>query len=159
MEKFILSKMDNKNFSKATNEIYLLTDYNHKQYQDYLKWYYTKNIPRVLNRTGEILFYLDGLTVAGLAILKKDFEESKICTLMISEEYRKKGYSKELLESSFEYLGTDKPLITIPSCRLDEFKDIIDAYDWKEDSRTGMYLSEEVIFNSSHDSKKYVRKP
>ena len=147
MEKYILSKMNNKNFSKAANEIYLLTDYNHKQYQEYLKWYYTKNIPRVLDGSGDVIFYLDGLSVAGLAILKKDLEEVKICTLMINEEYRKKGYSKELLESSFNYLGTDKPLITIPSNRLEEFSKIIDFYGWVENDRTYKYLSEEVIFN------------
>ena len=147
MDKYILSQMNGKNFSKAVNEIYLLTDYNHKQYQDYLKWYYSKSIPRVLNGTGEIVFYLDGLTIAGVAILKKDKIESKICTLMISEEYQKRGYSKELLEESFAYLETDKPLITIPSNRLDEFKSIINAYDWKESCKTDIYLSEEIIFN------------
>ena len=66
---------------------------------------------------------------------------------MISQEYRKRGYSKELLESSFEFLGTDKPLITIPSNRIEEFKSIITAYDWKESQKTDIYLSEEVIFN------------
>ena len=147
MEKYILSKMNSKNFSKAVNEIYLLTDYNHKQYQDYLKWYYSKSIPRVLNGTGEIVFYLDGLMIAGVAILKKDKIESKICTLMLNKNYRKKGYSKELLESSFKYLGTDKPLITIPSNRLDEFQSIINAYNWKESCKTDIYLSEEVVFN------------
>ena len=126
----------------------MLTDYNHKQYQDYLKLYYIKNIPRVLNDTGDIIFYLDVLTVAGLSILKKDLEEAKIYTLMINEEYRKKGYSKELLESSFEYLGTDKPVITIPTNRIEEFKSIITTYDWKESIRTNQYLSEEVIFNA-----------
>ena len=70
MEKYILSQMDRKNFSKATNEIYLLTDYNHSQYPEYLKWYYSKNIPRVLDGSGEIIFFLDGLTVGGLSILK-----------------------------------------------------------------------------------------
>lgn len=147
MEKYILSQMNRKNFSKATNEIYLLTDYNHKQYPEYLKWYYSKNIPRVLDGSGEIIFYLDGLTVAGLAILKKDLQEAKICTLMLSEEYRKKGYSKELLESSFEFLGTDKPLITIPSNRIKEFQGIISTYDWQESKKTDIYLSEEIIFN------------
>ena len=147
MDKYILSRMNGKNFSKAVNEIYMLTDYNHNQYQEYLKWYYSKNIPRILNGTGEIIFYLDGLTVAGLAILKKDKIESKICTLMIDENYRKKGYSKDLLEMSFDYLGTDKPLITIPSNRIDEFKSIINTYDWKESCKTDIYLSEEVVFN------------
>lgn len=156
MEKYILSQMNRKNFSKATNEIYQLTDYNHKQYPEYLKWYYSKNIPRVLNGSGEIIFYLDGLTVAGLAILKKDIDEAKICTLMISEEYRKKGYSKELLESSFEFLGTDKPLITIPSNRIEEFQGIISTYDWYESLKTDIYLSEEIIFNAP---KLLKRKP
>jgi len=147
MEKYILSQMNRKNFSKATNEIYLLTDYNHLQYPEYLKWYYSKNIPRVLNGSGEIIFFLDGLTVAGLSILKKDIQEEKICTLMINKEYQKKGYSKQLLESSFEFLGTDKPLITIPSNRIEEFQGIISAYDWKESKKTDIYLSEEIIFN------------
>lgn len=154
MEKYILSEMNRKNFSKATNEIYLLTDYNHKQYQEYLKWYYTKNIPRILNGTGEIIFYLDGFSCAGLAILKKDIEEAKICTLMISEEYRRKGYGKELLESSFDFLGTDKPLITIPSNRIEEFQGIITSYDWNESKRTDIYLSEEIIFNAPKQLKK-----
>ena len=148
MEKYLLSSMENKNFSKAVNEIYLATDYNHYQYPDYYKWYYGKTIPRIFDQTGEIIFYLDGLTIAGLAILKKDLEESKICTLMMVEEYRKKGYSKALLESAFEYLGTTQPLITIPTKRLDEFSKIIQAYDWKESMWTDQYFSEEVIFNN-----------
>lgn len=59
----------------------------------------------------------------------------------------KKGYSKELLESSFKFLGTDKPLITIPSNRIEEFQGIISTYDWKESQKTDIYLSEEIIFN------------
>lgn len=147
MEKYILSEMEKTNFSRATNEIYLLTDYNNYQYPEYWKWYYNKNIPRIINGTGDIIFYLDGFTIVGLSILKKDIDEAKICTFMINEEYRKKGYSKEILESSFDYLGTDKPLITIPTKRIDEFSKIITAYDWKETNRTNEYFSEEVIFN------------
>lgn len=148
MEKFTLSNMERKNFSKATNEIYLLTDYNHEQYPEYYKWFYSKNIPRIINGTGEIIFYLDGLTIAGLSILKKDELEKKICTLLINEEYRKKGYSKLLLESSFDYLGTDKPLITIPTKRIEEFNKIITAYNWQESNRHNNYYSEEIIFNN-----------
>ena len=56
MEKYILSEMRDKNFSKAVNEIYLLTDYNKLQYPNYYKWYYGKNLPRILNGTGEAIF-------------------------------------------------------------------------------------------------------
>lgn len=66
---------------------------------------------------------------------------------MINESYRQKGYSKELLENAFTYLGTEQPLITIPEKRLDEFSKIITAYHWQESTRIDQYFSEKVIFN------------
>lgn len=153
MEKYILSQMSDKNFSKAVAAIYLQTAYNHKQYPGYLNWFYTVNLPRILTKKGDVIFYLDGLEIVSLATLKKD-DEKKICTLLVSEDYQKKGYSKQILEDSFHYLETDKPLITIPTNRLDEFKGIISAYNWKETTRTDEYYSEEVIFNSPKKLKK-----
>ena len=147
MEKYILSNMKDKNFSKATNEIYLLTDYNRLQYPEYYKWYYQKNLPRILAGNGEAIFYLDGFQIVGLSMLKRTADESKICTFLIDEEYRKKGYSKLILEDSYEFLGTEKPLITIPEKRLDEFSKIIEAYGWVPTETTDEYYSPEVIFN------------
>lgn len=147
MEKFYLSDMQRKNFSKATNEIYLATDYNHEQYPGYDKWFYSKTIPRVMSKRGEIVFYLDGFMLVGLTILKKEIDEKKICTFMILEEYRKKGYSKPMLEEAFKYLETETPLITIPAKRIDEFSKIISAYGWMESSRSDAYNSPEIIFN------------
>lgn len=138
--------MKDKNFSKATNEIYLLTDYNKLQYPDYYKWFFGKNIPRVISGVGEIVFYLDGLEIIGLSVLKKDFE-AKICTFMVNPDYRKMGFSSRLLEDSFDFLETDKPLITIPESRLSEFSSIIDGYNWTESRVVDDYYSPEVIFN------------
>ena len=147
MEKFVLSKMKSDNFSKACNEIYLLTDYNEKQYPEYYKWFYSKNIPRVLNGKGDVIFYLDGLVVAGLSTLKND-SEKKICTFYVNPEYRKKGISKRLLEDSFSYLDTDKPLITIPSSKVEDFSKIIDCYGWVQDGVIDSYNSKEYEFNN-----------
>lgn len=80
--------MKDKNFSKATNEIYLLTDCNRLQYSEYYKWYYQKKLPRILAGNGEAIFYLDGFQIVGLSMLKKSENESKICTFLINEEYR-----------------------------------------------------------------------
>ena len=147
MEKYVLSTMRDKNFSRAANEIYLLTDYNKLQYPEYFKWYYHTNIPRILDGEGEAIFYLDGFQIVGLSMLKRTADESKICTFLIDEEYRKKGYSKLILEDSYEFLGTEKPLITIPEKRLDEFSKIIEAYGWVPTETTDEYYSPEVIFN------------
>ena len=153
MEKLTLSKLENSNFSKAVNEVYLLTNYNCKQYPDYYKWFYTKSIPRLFSKEGEIYFYLDGFIVVGLTVLKKTELERKICTLLINEEYRKKGYCQELLNSSFDYLETDKPLITIPKKRIEEFQSMITVYDWQESELSNEYFSEEIIFNSKQLTK------
>ena len=148
MEKFVLSKMRDKNFSKAVNELYLLTDYNKLQYPDYYQWYFRTNIPRIIEGSGEAIFYLDGFEIVGLSMLKKTEEEAKICTLLINEDYRKKGNSSIILEDSFAFLGTEKPIITIPEKRLDEFSKIIEAYGWEESSKTNEYYTPEIIFNS-----------
>ena len=147
MEKYILSNMKDKNFSKAVNEIYLLTDYNRLQYPDYYKWYYRKNLPRILSGNGEAIFYLDGFQIVGLSMLKKDEEEKKICTLLINNEYRKQGFSSLILEDSFKFLETETPLITIPEKRLEEFSKIIETYNWTPSQITDEYYSKEIIFN------------
>ena len=48
MEKYILSQMSDKNFSKAVAAIYMQTAYNHDQYPGYLKWFYTVNLQESL---------------------------------------------------------------------------------------------------------------
>lgn len=153
MERYVLSQMSDKNFSKTVAAIYMQTAYNHEQYPGYLKWFYTVNLPRIFKGEGDIIFYLDGLEVVSLSILKNT-DEKKICTLLVNEDYQKRGYSKQILEDSFEYLQTETPLITIPTKRLEEFDKIIDAYHWSESSRTDEYYSEEVIFNASKVLKK-----
>ena len=156
MEKYVLSTMRDKNFSRAANEIYLLTDYNKHQYPGYFIWYYQTNIPRILSGEGEAIFYLDGFQIVGLSMLKRTDDEAKICTFFIDEEYRKRGYSSLLLEDSFGYLGTESPIITIPENRLDEFSKIIEAYGWVPTETTGKYYSPEVVFNGSKVlNKKY----
>lgn len=65
-----------------------------------------------------------------------------------------KSYSKFILEDSYEYLETERPLITIPKKKLDEFSKIIDSYGWVASETTNEYYSTEVIFNSPKVLKK-----
>lgn len=147
MEKHKLSELSRTNFSQAVDQIYMLTDYNTDQYPDYYKWFYGKSIPRIFTETGEIIFYLDAFTIVGLTVLKRDTDEKKICTLMINSEYRMQGYAKELLEDAYNFLGTTKPVITIPEFRMSEFDRIIEEYGWVKSGETGIYRSNEIIFN------------
>lgn len=150
-ERFSLSDMQNSIFSIASNELYLVTDYNKLQYPNYCRWFYGTNIPRVLSRKGEIIFYVDGCSkIAGLVILKKDVE-LKICTFMVRPEYRRMGLGSKLAEDSFENLGTGFPKITIPETRIDEFEPLITKYGWVESRVIDDYYSPEIVFNDPKD--------
>lgn len=142
-----LSKLQNKNFSKATNELYQLTDFNKNQYPNYYKWFYSKNIPRILNGSGEILFTLDCFMIKGIAILKKTEEEKKICTLLVDDPYRNQKLGSKLIEESFRYLETDKPVITIPEKNISQFQHFINIYNWKDTEIINDYFSKEIKFN------------
>lgn len=152
MEKHKLSDLSRTNFSQAVDQIYKITDYNTGQYPDYYKWFYGKSIPRIFTKNGEIIFYLDAFTIVGLTVLKRDTDEKKICTLMINPEYRKQGYAKELLEDTYNFLGTTKPVITIPEFRMSEFDRIIEEYGWVKSGETGIYYSNEIVFNGKKNN-------
>ena len=78
MERYVLSKMSDKNFSKAVLAIYMQTSYNHNQYPEYLKWFYTVNLPRILKGEGDIIFYLDRLEVVSLSTLKTQMKRKYV---------------------------------------------------------------------------------
>lgn len=82
-----------------------------------------------------------------LIIIKDDKGEKKLCQIYTNEEYRKRGICHSLLEESFAILGTDKPKITIPQFRLDEFNNIISKYGWIESEELDSYSSKEIAFN------------
>ena len=58
MERYVLSQMSDKNFSKAVAAIYMQTAYNHEQYPEYLKWFYTVNLPRIFKGKGDIKYWV-----------------------------------------------------------------------------------------------------
>ena len=155
MERYVLTEMNDENFARAVHQNYLLTGYNKDQYPGYCQWYYGKNIPRIIKGEGEMIFYLDGFIVTGLSVMKKTLEELKICTLLVNPDYREQGISPLLLEDSFDYLGTSKPVITIAEKNLDPFSKIIDAYGWEVTGTTNIYKSPEIIFN---DKPKILRR-
>lgn len=142
---------NHKLFGTLAQAVYIVTDFICTDYHNYFEWFWTKEIPRVFKGTGEVIFCTIGSNVAGVAFLKKDITERKICTLLVVEGFRGKHIGTRLLEQSFEYLGTTKPLITIADYRLPEFTHIIKKYGWVQTQimREGYYNkhSREYVFN------------
>jgi len=118
--------------SKIAEEIYSVTKHLNKIYPGYKDWYYNKHVKGCLDLNRNIIFIRNNEDkIIGISSLKKTDEEKKICTLFILEPYRNKGIKKILLEESFKYLATEKPLITISEENLDIFKNTVEEYNWE----------------------------
>lgn len=118
-------------FGKFAQDAYSATDCLRQDYPKYFEWYWSKNIPRVFNGTGEIVVCIIDDNIAGIASLKKINIEKKICTFFVVKEYRGQHVATKMLEYIFEYLGTSKPLITITDYKVLSFVPIIKKYNWK----------------------------
>lgn len=147
----LLKAGENKQFAKMIAEIYLATDWMNKDYPNYCAWYYGKILPGIFSGEREMAACYVNDQVAAVAILKKDDEERKICTLFVKPEYQKRGIATKLLKECFAWLGTTRPLITIADYKLNQFTKIITKYKWVETSvlAEGYYNnhSREHVFN------------
>ena len=130
---------------------YSATDYICKDYPNHFQWYWTKEIPRIFDGTGEVILCTVSGKIAGVAFLKKDKIESKICTFLVLEDYRGMHIATRMLEHAFKFLGTTKPLISIADYKVGLFEHIIKKYEWKltQTMSKGFYnnVSCEYVYN------------
>lgn len=111
-----------------------VTAWLQRDYPEHCRHYYGKYVPGMFTGEREIIIcYVEGRS-AGIVILKKVAAECKICTLYVEPDYRRQGIATELLQQTFAWLGTTKPLIAIAEKRIDDFAGIIAKYDWHETS-------------------------
>ena len=97
----------------------------------------------------------DGLpSILGLIILKKTHCEKKICTLKVDERYQRKGIGSALILKAFDFLETDKPLITVPEEYENMFSKILNKFEFKKtDEIHGLYRGNKIeyIYNGHLD--------
>lgn len=144
---------DHNKFGKYAQLAYSVTDYICTDYPKHFEWYWGKEIPRVLNGTGEVLICTVNNVIAGVAFLKKDNTEKKICTFLVLEKYRGMHIATRLLKRAFDFLGTTTPMISIADYKIDMFKHIITKYNWQltQTMKVGYYNnnSQEYVYNGS----------
>ncbi|MBL0686428.1 MAG: hypothetical protein JJV95_02360 [Sulfurospirillum sp.] len=130
------------------NNIYSRLDSAEQYYPDFKSWYYNKVVPDILNNKRDFLFESRNNKIVGLSLIK--YEEKKLCTLKVFEEYQNKGYGLKLFEKSFEALDAEKPFLTVSEEKYSEFKKVFDYYDFKiTDIKQGLYRDNklEYFFN------------
>lgn len=107
-------------------------------YPGFDAWYWRKVVPGAADGSRLVdTVVRDGVTVA-VAISKKAKDEMKLCALFVRQEARGQGHGIRLLDRACLWLGTDKPLATIPEERMPAFAKIVRERDWV---MTGTLLS------------------
>ena len=78
-----------------------------------------------------IVLATDGSNILGLSLLKKNKDESKICTFYVPEEYRGMNVGKDLMSKSLSILDNQNSLITVADERHKELKPLLDSSGFK----------------------------
>ena len=154
-----ISEANHENFMKLADEIYGLTIQLNGTYPGYKEWFYDKQIKGCLTPNRNIIFIKneEGKIIA-LSCLKKDEEEKKICTLFVSDEYRKQGLGSLLFEESMKFLETTKPLVTFTEDKLPMLEKMVTKYNWElTEIVDGIYNNgiREFCFNGQLTNRNY----
>ena len=132
------------------------------EYPEYKTWFLTTQTPGIYDGTRNIIIAHIKDRIVGFVSLKKTAEEKKICTFYVEKKFRKNKIGTILVEKAIEYLGTEKPLITIPLNKLNEFTRIGEKYNWEiSDIKENLYRlnNPEVIVNGELEEKAKIIVP
>lgn len=136
-------KLIAKQMKEITQKIIIgkILDGLEKNYPNILEWYNNKVLPGLETGEREIIlacrvskFKVDNkisLEILGYVILKKTLTEKKICTFRVEEKYQCIGIGKKLMEASFDFLETRKPMITISEDNVKSFENLLKKYNFK----------------------------
>lgn len=102
-------------------------------YPGFQKWYESKVIPGLYSGERTLLLEMRNNHLAGIAILKNDGDEKKLCCLRIMDEFQNKGgIGLKLFERSMQELETRYPLLSVGEEKLDHFIKIFHHFGFKK---------------------------
>lgn len=119
-------------------------------YPCFRNWYFGKVLPGLTNGTRELIVVGAPDAPTGVAIVKREIVETKICTVWVAENQREAGIGRELLERAIDLSGVTLPLFTVPAERHAAFKPLMRRFGFVETAQiTSLYRSGVVehVFN------------
>ena len=128
------------------------------EYSGFSKWFdglFENDHELSLQR--EIIICEENFQIAGISILKRNADERKICTLRVDKRFRRLGIGRELIELSFQWLGDEKPLITVQGIKEPQYRALFNRYGFKLEQENRNYyrlFSTELAYNGELPSKK-----
>lgn len=130
------------------------------EYPDFKQWYnglFKANRELYVER--EIIICEYNLRIAGIAILKSNDSEKKICTLRVAKEFQRQGIGRRLMELSFEWLEDEHPMITMHKMKQYQFKSLLEHYNFKLEQQQKSYyniFSTEFVYNGMLPEKELL---
>lgn len=109
-----------------------LIDLSHL-YPGFRTWYEQKVLPGIILGERSLLVELRNSNLAGVAIIKDDGIEKKLCCLrVISEFQNKSGIGLKLFERSMNELDTQYPLLSVSNDRAHDFEKLFRYFGYKK---------------------------
>lgn len=118
-------------------------------YPGFRSWFFDLVVPGLADGSRRIFERVGPNGLEGLVIAKRTTER-KLCTVWTADHARGRGIAAELIVDASEWLGTDKPLLTVPEERLPEFRSLLRRLDYSEvEALKGWYRpgKTEHVFN------------
>ena len=112
------------------DKLYNLTSEIEKIYPAHKIWFYANFIGNLLkNNKGIIIFAKNSENdeISGIALINKEI--SKLCTLFVNPNYRRKGIATKLLQISQESLGK-KPIVTVSETNYHSLKKLFEKNNY-----------------------------
>lgn len=144
------------------NQVLLLSMLVKDDYPDNKSWFLNTQVPGLYDHTRNIIIAYWNNKIVGFVSLKKTKEEKKICTFYVEKSFRRNKIGTILVEKAIEYLEEERPLITIPMDKLNEFIKIGNRFNWQiTDIKKNLYRTStpEVIVNGTLEEKSRIILP
>lgn len=122
-------------------------------YPDFESWLTNLVVPGIAQGDRSVIVEYRQGRLAGLAILKDDGYEKKLCCLRVLPEFQQvAGLGVRLFEKSFDVLQTERPLLSVAEERVLLFGRIFEYFGFEQgDKYAGLYRhgKAEFSFNGS----------
>jgi hypothetical protein len=110
-------------------------------------WLTDQVLPGLSNGDRSILVEHRNGVLAGLAILKDDGLEKKLCCLRVLPGFQDTGLGYRMFEKAFDQLGTRSPLLSVAEERLPTFKRLFDHFGFElAETHHGLYRAGRIEF-------------
>lgn len=119
-------------------------------YPDFEEWFWCKVVPGLGRGTRWLRVVERADEVVGVAVAKAEGDELKLCTVWVHPRLEGSGLGVRLIREGCGWLGTDRPLATVPEELMPRFAPILDRLGFTVDQALDGYYragKREFVFN------------